>query len=206
MAAFPESPLDLLRVTRDQATALLNWRELFENDRPVELEIGSGKGLYLAAAATQRPGHNFVGVDLARKYAKKTAERIARLGLSNVRVFCDDGRRLLVECVPSASLVALHVYFPDPWWKQRHKKRRLVNLAFADEAARVLTKGAVLHLATDVEEYFGLMRTIFAQHQAFLAHQFSGPPGEEPAEARTSFERKYRIEGRAIYRASYSRV
>ncbi len=101
------------------------WSELFGNDHPVELEIGSGKGLFLLNAASTAPGHNFLGVELARKYARLAAERLARRQLANAKIWRGDARFIMGRLVPEASLRAVHVYFPDPWWKKRHKKRRV---------------------------------------------------------------------------------
>src|SRR4051794_7508195 len=92
----------------------LQWPEVFGNDHPVELEVGSGKGLFLQNAATANPEHNFVGVELARKYASKAAERVAKRGLANVRVWPGDAKLFLAKHVATESLAAVHVYFPDP--------------------------------------------------------------------------------------------
>ena len=111
--------------SNDTGAVAIDWPALFGNDRPVELEVGSGKGLFLANAAMANPGHNFFGVELARKYARLAAERLAKLGISNAKVWPGDARDVLAHRVPDASLHAVHVYFPDPWWKKRHKKRRV---------------------------------------------------------------------------------
>ena len=96
----------------------LNWAEVFGDDRPVEFEVGSGKGLFLANAATAHPDHNFLGVELAKKYAQRAAERVAKLELTNVRVYPGDAKAFLAQRVGPSSLAAVHVYFPDPWWKR----------------------------------------------------------------------------------------
>src|SRR4051812_26177459 len=100
-----------------QGGSPVSWDEVFGNDRPVELEVGSGKGLFLANAATAVPGHNFFGIELSRKYARQAAERVAKRSLGNVRVVAGDARLFLARYAAPASLRAVHVYFPDPWWK-----------------------------------------------------------------------------------------
>ncbi len=188
--AYPEAPLD--------------WTEVFSNPNPVELEIGPGKGLFLANAGAARPDHNFVGVEKAQKYARRAAERIAKLDLANVRVVAGDGRRFLAQFVRPRSLHAVHVYFPDPWWKSRHKKRRVFNEDFVTESARALIPGGELHLATDVEEYYGVMTELMAGRGDFAFQPT--PEARDPVhdlDYLTNFERKYRIEGRPIYRAHY---
>lgn len=194
--------LEISQVFRETPPQLVDWVAVFGNDRPVELEVGSGKGLFLATAAIARPGHNFVGIEIAGKYAKRTADRAAKLGLTNVAVYCDDARHFLDVCVPPASLAAIHVYFPDPWWKTRHKKRRVFTYEFVDACAKALVAGAAFEIATDVEEYFGVMTSILTSAIA-LFDRVDHPPTDEVL---TSFERKYRVEGRPIFKASYRRT
>lgn len=183
---------------------LLSWEAVFGNDRPVELEVGSGKGLFLQNAATARPDSNFLGLELARKYAGKAAERLARHGLINARVWSGDARLFLARHVPPGSLSAVHVYFPDPWWKKRHKKRRVFTGTLLADIERSLVPGGALEVATDVEEYFGVMIALVAERPRFAPEPL--PELKEPEhdlDYLTNFERKYRIEGRAIFRASY---
>jgi tRNA (guanine-N7-)-methyltransferase len=182
----------------------LSWPAVFGNDHPVELEVGSGKGLFLQNAATSRPDHNFVGVELSRKYSVKAAERAAKHGLANVKVWQGDGKLFLARYVPTASLRAVHVYFPDPWWKARHKKRRVFSKTLLADVERALVPGGELRVATDVEEYFGVIRDLVGTRT-----RFEPLPLEDPGEPQhdldylTNFERKYRIEGRPIYRVNY---
>jgi tRNA (guanine-N7-)-methyltransferase len=178
-----------------------DWRAVFGNDRPVELEVGFGKGLFLLTAARNRPGVNFVGVEIERKYQLLTATRLALRGLANVRVACADARPLLRDWVAEASLAAVHVYFPDPWWKKRHHKRRVFTDEFARQCARVLRPGGVLSAATDVQEYARVMAGVVAAHTPLVPL----PPPEPHAPAHdldylTNFERKFRKQGKPIWR------
>src|SRR6185436_17616068 len=97
------------------------------------VEMGSGKGLFLQAAATKFPERNFLGVELADKYARFTAARLARRQLTNARIASGDGIRLFAECLQGATISAVHVYFPDPWWKARHRKRRVMRESFVKD-------------------------------------------------------------------------
>ncbi|WP_435005860.1 tRNA (guanosine(46)-N7)-methyltransferase TrmB [Tundrisphaera lichenicola] len=188
----------------DSLSPLISWPELFGNDHPVELEIGSGKGLFLVNAATAEPGHNFFGIEMAKKYARKGAERVAKRGLANVRVLPGDALLFMSRYVPPASLSAVHVYFPDPWWKSRHRKRRVFAEPLVLDVERTLLPGGDLHIATDVEEYFGVIRDLMTTHPRFQAQPEPLPkPPEHDHDYLTNFERKYRIEGRPIYRAHY---
>ena len=184
--------------------APLSWGAVFGNDRPVELEVGSGKGLFLANAGQARPEHNFLGIEIARKYANKAAERLAKLGLTNVKVYCGDARLFCARAVPSASLRAVHVYFPDPWWKARHKKRRVFAEPLVADIERSLEPRGELWVATDVEEYYGVIRALVADHPRFEEQPFPafGTP-QHDRDYLTNFERKYRLEGRPIHRARY---
>lgn len=140
-ASHPE--LDVSPFTLDMPSAPVDWAALFGNDHPIELEIGSGKGLFLANAGQSRPDRNFLGVEIAKKYARRAAERIARRGLANVKILPGDARRFLHEFVPAGSVAALHIYFPDPWWKKRHRKRRVFCEPFVDDVARASSPRAI---------------------------------------------------------------
>jgi tRNA (guanine-N7-)-methyltransferase len=182
----------------------ISWAEIFGNDRPVELEIGSGKGLFLANAATARPDCNFFGIEKAVKYARRAADRVAKRALVNVRVCPGDAKSFMSKNCPAKSLHAIHVYFPDPWWKAKHKKRRMFAEPLMVDMERTLIAGADLYVATDVEEYFGVIKELVASHPRFV--ELPTPTVHEPVhelDYLTSFERKYRIEGRPIYRAHY---
>jgi len=202
----PRPPLDLGPYTLDLAQhgEPLSWQAVFGNDHPVELEVGSGKGLFLANEGSRKSDHNFLGIELAKKYAKRATERVAKLELSNVKVLPGDGRAFLSRYVPPASLVAVHIYFPDPWWKARHKKRRVFCEPFVIDVARGLKPGGDFWISTDVEEYFGVMRELMATQPRFIAQPPPEPNApEHDLDYLTNFERKYRIEGRPIYRAHY---
>lgn len=182
----------------------VSWPGLFGNDHPVELEVGSGKGLFLVNAGIRTPAHNFLGVEMSRKYAHAAARRVARRALAHVKVLPGDARLFLSRFVPPASLRAVHIYFPDPWWKKRHKKRRVFTAPFVADVQRGLEPGGDFRMATDVEEYFGVMLELMAQHPRFVARP--SPEARTPEhdlDYLTNFERKYRIEGRPIFLAHY---
>jgi tRNA (guanine-N7-)-methyltransferase len=185
--------------------AALDWAAVFGNARPVELEVGFGKGLFLVTAAPQRPDVNFAGVEIVRKYQLFTATRIAKRGLGNVRLACADGRAFLRDRVAAGSVQAVHVYFPDPWWKKRHHKRRLFTPEFAAEVARVLRPGGVLHFASDVEDYFHMADGLVAAHTPLRPLPEPAAPSDD-GDYLTNFERKARLRGRAVYRRRYQRA
>lgn len=185
---------------------LIDWRVLFANDRPIEIEIGCGKGGWLVDAAVSRPQHNFVGIEVDRALQLYVATRMAKRSLTNVRMACIDAGSFFQTRVFPASVAEVHVYFPDPWWKKRHKKRRVFTPEFAAAVEHALTLGGQLHIATDVEEYFGVMTEIVAARPRFREQRRShetGPPAD--GVLLTNFERKARQNGGAVWRADYVR-
>lgn len=191
----------------DQLPVPLSSRSLFGNDQPLELEIGSGKGLFLSNAAAANPAHNFLGIEIVQKYAAHAAGRVVKANVDNALMVCGDAQRLLSGSVPAESLEAIHVYFPDPWWKKRHRKRRVLNEASIGHCARVLRRGGRFHFWTDVLDYFEQSVELIAE----LAPQLGVPIPEEPAVAthdldyRTHFERRSRQHAIPVYRVRYEK-
>jgi tRNA (guanine-N7-)-methyltransferase len=183
-----------------------DWQTVFGNNHPVELEVGFGKGLFLLTAAQQRPEINFAGIEIERKYVLFTANRVAKRGLGNVRLICGDARVVLSDLVPAESLQAIHVYFPDPWWKTRHRKRRVFTGEFARQCQRILCPGGFLYLATDVEDYFKIMTDLVVKETGLVL--LPPPKVRDPQhdlDYLTNFERKYRHAGKPIHRATYGK-
>jgi tRNA (guanine-N7-)-methyltransferase len=210
MFAMPAPVIPDLRpwflTLEDVAPPPLDWSEFFGNDRAVELEVGCGRGLFLVNAGTTNRATNFVGIDCDFKEGRRAARRLQKRDLPNVRILGADARIVLPEYIRDASLAALHVYFPDPWWKRRHRKRRIWNPEFVSQAARVLRAGGLLNAWTDVEEYYLVIVELVAADPVF---RMLSPPAERPAEHdmdyHTSFERKKRKEGLSIFRAQWER-
>jgi len=190
--------------TVEQLPAPWNADELFPVPAPLEVEMGSGKGLFLSAAAQANPERNYLGIELAKKYAHFAAARLGRLDLPNARMVNGDGLRVFREILPTASLAAIHVYFPDPWWKARHRKRRVLNEGFLVDVQRTLIPGGSLHFWTDVEEYFTTSLELIREKTRLI-----GPlevPEQSPShdlDYRTHFERRTRLQGEPVYRAEF---
>ncbi len=180
---------------------------LFGRDAPLEVEVGSGKGLFLRTAAAAHPERCFLGAELVRKYARFTAAGLAKRGLTNTKVVAGDAPRLFAEWLPDESLAAVHVYFPDPWWKKRHRKRRLMRESFVGDVERVLEPGGLLHFWTDVAEYFDDTLAILA-----ACGRLQGPflveetPAEHDMDYRTHFERRLRRHGGDVFRSEFRKV
>jgi tRNA (guanine-N7-)-methyltransferase len=188
------------------APTRLDWPAVFGNANPVEIEVGFGKGLFLVSTAPAHPRVNYLGIEIVRKYQLFTATRVAKRNLTNVRLACADARVFLRERVAAGSVQAVHVYFPDPWWKNRHHKRRVFTDDFAAQVARVLRPGGLLLLATDVEDYAAMVREVVARHtplRELPAEEEKAP--EHDLDYLTNFERKARQRGRVVYRLRYER-
>lgn len=179
---------------------------LFGRDGEWEVEVGSGKGLFLANATVQNPQRDFLGIEVAHKFALSAAGRLAKAGVTNGVVVSGDALKLFREWIPNARLSAVHVYFPDPWWKKRHRKRRVMNDALLNDIERTLLPGGILHFWTDVEEYFQATLEIMTKHPLLEGPL---PVAEKSAEHdldyRTHFERRMRMHELPVYRAEFRR-
>ena len=190
--------------TLDELSVPWNPSELFGRVAPLEVEIGSGKGLFLTTAAVDRPEHDFLGIEVAQKYARFTAARLAKRGLNNAVAVHGDGLRLMREFIPADSLVAVHVYFPDPWWKKRHHKRRVLNEPFLADVYRTLVPTGRLHFWTDVQEYFAATLELIATTTKFVGPiEVAEKAPEHALDYRTHFERRTRLHQKPVYRAEF---
>jgi tRNA (guanine-N7-)-methyltransferase len=190
--------------TFDQLPRPWDSERLFGRRAPLEVEVGSGKGLFLRSAAAQRPDTDFLGIEIAQKYARFAAAALAKRALTNAMVVVADAGRVFQELLPDDGLAAVHVYFPDPWWKKRHKKRRLMRESFVRDVERALRPGAKLHFWTDVEEYFHTTLELLAQHTHLGGpHDVPELPAEHDLDFRTHFERRMRLHGEPVYRAEF---
>jgi tRNA (guanine-N7-)-methyltransferase len=177
---------------------------LFGRQAPLEVEVGSGKGLFLSSAAPAHPDRDFLGCEIAAKFAKLCAARLAKAELPNARIVHGDAQRLLREGFGDDSVAAVHVYFPDPWWKKRHKKRRVLNTGLVQQVERILVPGGRLHFWTDVEEYFqSTLELLAAETKLQGPVEVAERPAEHHLDYRTHFERRTRMAGETVYRAEY---
>lgn len=209
-SASPSSAPDLrpwFLTLEDLPAPPLDIAALFENRQPVEIEIGSGRGLFLLNASVARPETNFLGVEIDFKEGRRGATRYMKRKLPNARMLGADARVFLPKFVRDGSVEAVHIYFPDPWWKRRHSKRRIFEPHFIAEVARIVRVGGRLHAWTDVAEYFQIMQEVMAPQTAFgpLPTPEERSP-EHDMDYHTSFERKKRKAGLPIHRACWERL
>lgn len=185
---------------------VVDWQQVFGNTHPVEIEVGFGKGLFLISEAMKHPERNFFGIEVMRKLQLYVAQRAFIRNLKNVKLACADARTFLQDRVLPQSVETIHVYFPDPWWKARHKKRRVFTPEFAESAARVLIPNGLLKIATDVEEYFAVMTEIARNRKVFLEEPVVQAQEPVSLASMTNFERKAFLKGTRIWRTQFRRI
>ena len=163
---------------------LLDFRDTFRRSAPVVLEIGSGMGETTAEIALAHPQTDFIAVEVHGPGVGSLLRRISERGIANLRVIRHDAVEVLERMVPDRSLAGVHLFFPDPWPKKRHHKRRLVQPPFAALAARKLAPGGYLHAATDWPDYFEQMDAVFSAEPSLTKTP------ESKARPTTKFERR----------------
>ena len=174
-----------------------DWSAIFGRPGPLIVEIGCGGGRTLIGMAVARPQENFLAVERAGEYFRILRERVARRALRNVRVTQFEAEYLAGRLFPDECVREYHIYFPDPWPKRRHHKRRLFSEAFCAHLKRTLVPGGVLFLATDHLDYY---REMLPRLQTVLSVREHPEPWEDAPQGRTNYEVKYLKAGRPIYR------
>jgi tRNA (guanine-N7-)-methyltransferase len=168
---------------------------VFDRPGPVVLEIGFGMGETTAAMASADPATNIVAVDVHTPGVGALLAELRDRGLANVRLVSDDAVPVLRDRVPDAALAGIRVFFPDPWPKTRHHKRRLIGRTFADLAATKLAAGGLLHCATDWPAYAEWMVEVLGGDERFDVEVLSERPPWRPV---TRFERQGLAKGHAV--------
>jgi tRNA (guanine-N7-)-methyltransferase len=182
-------------------TGRLEPAKIFSAAQPLEVELGSGDGSFLVNYAKLHPECNFLGIERLLGRLRKLDRKALRAGLANVRGLRIESSYFLEYLLPPGSVAALHVYFPDPWPKRKHRKNRLVNARFTEIAWHALAPGGVVYLRTDDEDYFSQMAREFAANTAF---KLAATPDELSAVV-TDFERNFLARGVATLRAAYAK-
>jgi tRNA (guanine-N7-)-methyltransferase len=179
----------------------LDLASMFPLAQPLEVELGSGDGSFLANYAKLHPDRNFIGVERLLGRLRKLDRKALRAGLANLRGLRIESAYFLEYLLPPRSASALHIYFPDPWPKRKHRKNRLINERFTHIAARALVSGGFVYLRTDDGDYFNQMVTSFATNSCFRLVE---TPADLTAVV-TDFERNFHARGVATLRAAYAR-
>lgn len=175
---------------------------LFPAAQPLEVELGSGDGSFLVEYARRHPDRNFIGVERLLGRIRKLDRKGRRAGLTNLRGVRIESSYFLEYLLPPHSAQALHIYFPDPWPKRKHRRHRLINERFPTIAQQALAPGGTVFLRTDDRDYFEQMVAVFAASPGFRAVEAPS----ELAELLTDFERDFRARGVETLRAAYKGI
>jgi tRNA (guanine-N7-)-methyltransferase len=188
----------------EEVTAPFCPQSLFGQTADLEIEVGSGKGLFVLNESGKNPDRNFLGNEIAKKYCRFAAYRLAKNERTNAHMISGDGLKFFKEFLPDQCAVAVHVYFPDPWWKERHRRRRVIQPGFIHDIQRVLVPGGIFHFWTDVEEYFEETISQMAEHSDLSPPvHVPEPPSEHDMDYRTHFERRMRKGEHDVFRAQF---
>ncbi len=177
----------------------MDWAKHFDQPRPLEVDVGCGKGRFLLARAAQHPETNFLGIDRMLRRIRKIDNRLQREGLTHVRLLRAEAYYACTYLLPPRSVSVFYVFHPDPWPKARHAEHRLFNPAFMDAVSRTLLPGGRIHLSTDHAPYFEEIDALLAADTRFSRVE---PFVPEPHE-RTDFEQYY-LEHGEVHRCSFA--
>ena len=186
----------------DSIIERVDLSKVFVRPQPLEVELGSGDGSFLVEYAKRHPERNFIGVERLLGRIRKLDRKGRRAGLTNLRGVRIESAYFLRYLLPLHSVLALHVYFPDPWPKRKHRRHRLINDQFASVAHEALERGGKVYLRTDDPDYFEQMLAVFEPRPDFAKE-------ETPADLRsllTDFEREFNAAGIETLRAAYGAI
>jgi len=199
MARIPKE-YPLIALKPEELDGKIDFVRVFGRPGPVHIEIGVGKAAFLLNEAKAQPQVNLLGIEWARKYYRYAVDRIGRWGLTNIRIIRTDAAAFLANSIPDNCVDCFHIYFPDPWPKRRHNKRRFFCPANLQHLLRALKTGGQLKIATDHFDYFQHIRELIAAEEKLEEIEFLPAAGANQGEwLGTNFERKYIKENRPIY-------
>lgn len=186
---------------------MIDFDAVFGRTGPRVLEIGFGMGQSLVAMANAAPATNFVGIEVHKPGVGRLLHSMADEGVSNIRVYCHDAVEVLRDCIADASLDTVQIFFPDPWHKKRHHKRRLIQPEFVDHLRQKLKPGGTLHLATDWENYAQQMMEVLLAAPGYAntcpGDTFSERPSSRPI---TKFETRGERLGHGVWDLLFTRT
>jgi tRNA (guanine-N7-)-methyltransferase len=184
----------------------LAYDAVFGRSGPLVLEIGFGMGQSLVATAAAKPETNFIGIEVHKPGVGKLLHSMEERGVDNIRIYCHDAVEVLRDCIPDASLDSVQIFFPDPWHKKRHNKRRLIQTPFVAQLISKLKPGGILHLATDWEDYARQMMDVLDAAEELSntsgVGQFAPRPQHRPL---TKFEMRGERLGHGVWDLVFSR-
>nr|WP_067288967.1 tRNA (guanosine(46)-N7)-methyltransferase TrmB [Marinobacterium profundum] len=198
--AWPELGLEI-------AAGMIEPAAVFGREAPLVLEIGFGMGDSLLQMARQMPEKNYIGIEVHRPGVGRLLNNVRTEGLANIRVYAEDAVEVLAKCIPDASLDGLQLFFPDPWHKKKHKKRRILQPAFAQTVRSKLKVGGQFHMATDWENYAEHMMEVMSVAEGYRnsagAGEFSPQPDFRPV---TKFQNRGEKLGHGVWDLIFERI
>lgn len=209
LTAGQQKALDALwpRFGLERAAGVLDAQQVFGRDAPRVLEIGYGMGHSLVQMAAAEPDKDFIGIEVHRPGVGALLMAIEESGVTNLRSYCDDAVEILEQCIADASLSRVQLYFPDPWHKKKHHKRRIVQPAWVQLVQRKLAPGGVLHMATDWQDYADHMLAVMQAEngwQNLASDQTYVPRPDWRPE--TKFERRGARLGHGVWDLLYQKL
>jgi tRNA (guanine-N7-)-methyltransferase len=186
----------------------IDFAVFFGRSGPVHIEIGSGKGAFLLNQAQVEPDINFLGIERANKYYRYAVDRIGRWGLKNVRLIRTEAADFIAGKLPANSVDCFHIYFPDPWPKKRHHKRRFLNQVNFGLLLRALKIGGVIQIVSDHEDYFQQITAVVKQNSDLLEEiDFIAAVGADKGEITgTNYERKYLKKNKQVFKMAVKKT
>lgn len=184
----------------------INFQQVFGRDAPTVLEIGFGMGQSLLQMAQHAPDKNFIGIEVHRPGVGKLLHDMAEVEVDNIRIYCDDAVEVLAQCIPDASLAAVQIFFPDPWHKKKHNKRRLIQPEFVQVLRTKLQTGGVLHVATDWQDYAEQILEVMSAAPGFknqVAEGYAPRPEHRP---KTKFEQRGERLGHGVWDVLFEKI
>lgn len=189
----------IIRPATAGITTSLPLTEIFGEGRPVEVDVGCGTGRFLLARCQAHPGTAFLGVDRLKRRLRKIDRRLTTNGVTNTRLLHVEASYAVRYLLPHHAITTYYVFFPDPWPKRRHHRRRLLSPDFLDSVHRTLVPGGALHIATDHQDYFEWIEKLLGADERFGEIPTFQPREEE----RTGFELLFLEQQASIGRCSY---
>lgn len=185
---------------------LLNTAEVFGRTAPVVLEIGFGMGQSLVQMAQRAPDKNFIGIEVHRPGVGKLMHSMEEMQVENIRIYCDDAVEVLRECIADASLAGVQIFFPDPWHKKKHNKRRLIQPEFVQLLRAKLETGGVLHIATDWQDYAEQILEVMNAAPGFKNQHGEGYAPRPDYRPKTKFEQRGERLGHDVWDMLFEKI
>ena len=198
-AELPETTYPDIVVDNSSFVERLDWARVFDHSGPVHIDIGCGKGRFLMARAAAQPEVNYLGVDRMQMRFTKLAGKIGEQALTNAKLLRMEAGYAMEHMLPEASIACFFILFPDPWPKQKHHRRRLVQASFVTVLHSKLAPGGIIQFASDHKDYYDRVKLLLADDQRFEEVEAMVPTAAE----RTDFERYYVSIEKPIGRCAY---